>query len=226
VNDFRLPSALQDLQIRDLDWLVIEQIWNEFKTPYEPDARLAQLSSGQRGVYGFQWLLAEVNNGGFDQYFFNSTGFLLPEAIEGVNLFEDREWIAVLETARSFFPAEYPRDRELRQQMLEDLDDDARERLDALDDVVYRLESEDSSDPGTLVRALVQRRPLDFFNPEMPSEAQADRLAGIGFAIISAPSRRDLNGATAVLAKALEIAEPGGRVRRRVESLIDQIPYL
>jgi hypothetical protein len=70
VVDFRIPREL--VAGADEHQLVVEAIdrmWWELETPYEPDARLAQASAGQRAVYALAWTASEVGNGGFEQYF-------------------------------------------------------------------------------------------------------------------------------------------------------------
>lgn len=37
-------------------WLAIERIFTELATPYEPDARLYELTPGQRAVYSLDWV--------------------------------------------------------------------------------------------------------------------------------------------------------------------------
>ncbi len=64
------------------------------------------------------WCQSEVCNGGFHQFFGNSTGVLAPEALKG---FEDMglgELAALLRKAMSFFGVEYPRDRIARRNVL------------------------------------------------------------------------------------------------------------
>lgn len=64
------------------------------------------------------WCDAEVCNGGFDQFFLNSTGVLAPEAVLGFRAIGLPECADLVETAIGKFPPPYPRDRERRDRAL------------------------------------------------------------------------------------------------------------
>jgi hypothetical protein len=55
----------------------------QLQTPYEPDPRLHQAALGQRALYALYWLESETSNGGLHQYFWNPTGMLADEAVQG-----------------------------------------------------------------------------------------------------------------------------------------------
>jgi hypothetical protein len=46
-------------------WDVIERVFDELATPYQPDPRLERLTPGQRALYALHWTRSEVGNGGF-----------------------------------------------------------------------------------------------------------------------------------------------------------------
>lgn len=49
---FRIPRwAVADLDgdREDLHWAVLQPMWHQLQTPYEPDPRLQQATPGQRG---------------------------------------------------------------------------------------------------------------------------------------------------------------------------------
>lgn len=54
---------------------------NDDYTAYEKS--LEPFSTGQRYILSICWYLAEVNNGGHDQFYFNSTGVVWEDAING-----------------------------------------------------------------------------------------------------------------------------------------------
>ena len=79
-------------------------------------------------------LETEVNNGGFDQYFFNSTGSRAHEAANALGLIGAFQMAELLESAIAKFPSSVvPADRDERQRLLANIspDGDAFERLDA-----------------------------------------------------------------------------------------------
>lgn len=80
-------------------------------------------------------LEAEVNNGGFHQFFFNSSGQLVPETCEALTAVGANETRRLLEQAVAIaFPNGYPADPERVREELADFDDvsDALEPLDSM----------------------------------------------------------------------------------------------
>lgn len=148
---------------RDVLAAIIDPIWFGLNTPYEPDPRLAELTPGQRALYALRWTDAEVGNGGFDQYFTNSTGYLLPEAQEGARTLGSLEWASLLDEARDIFGADYPRDREERTARLEALGEEVQTRLDDLDGRLYALAHEPETNLDALSRWYVETHPEEFF---------------------------------------------------------------
>lgn len=76
----------------------------------------------------------EVNNGGFDQYFFNSTGDSAKEAAEALEAIGAHNMAAIVKRAIAKFPGgEVPADRNARQAVLEEIspEREAFEELDA-----------------------------------------------------------------------------------------------
>lgn len=80
---------------------------------------------------------AEVNNGGFDQYYFNSAGDLAIPTVKALLEIGARNTAALLGAANSEFPDSLPPvDRELRQLSLDGIRDTAR--FGALEEEFYR----------------------------------------------------------------------------------------
>ena len=143
-GDHRIPR--EDVRGGD-PYSAIEHIWKSFKTPYESDPRYAELTPGQRSVYALEWAQAEIDNGGFAQFFTNSTGFFaadLPGAARRVGL--DRH-AQLFSRANALFPeGRVSRDRETRERQFDSASDRLGERMDAtleeLDDRFYDMEDE------------------------------------------------------------------------------------
>lgn len=93
------------------------------------------------------WLLeAEVNNGGFDQYYFNSAGDLAIPTVNALRLIGASHTASMLAAANSEFPdSGPPADRGARQRALDEIRDSARfgaleaEFYQGLDDLVALL---------------------------------------------------------------------------------------
>jgi len=65
-----------------------------------------------RLLYAAHFCLSEVHNGGFLQLFWNSTGVLVPEAIEGYQALGMPKLAATFASAAGVLGSAYPRDRE------------------------------------------------------------------------------------------------------------------
>jgi hypothetical protein len=87
-------------------------------------------------LFAAHFCQSEVCNGGFQQFFGNTTGVLAPEALEGFQEIGQSQIAALIEKAMSLIGTPYPRDREERQTRLTQI---SRSSLDALDDMFYSL---------------------------------------------------------------------------------------
>ncbi len=90
--------------------------------------------------------IMEVNNGGFNQYFFNSAGDDAVSTLEILKRIEALASAKLLEDAISRFPnSTVPKEREIRQEILEEIDPD-EELFEDLDSTVWSL----AEDPESL----------------------------------------------------------------------------
>ena len=70
------------------------------------------------------WCNSEICNGGFCQFFENSTGVLAPEALAGYRAIGATPCAELLEQAMEFLGNPYPRSKSARQELLPDIDDE------------------------------------------------------------------------------------------------------
>jgi hypothetical protein len=120
----------------------------------------AAATRGQRAVYALWIVDGEVNNGGFEQFFFNSSGSVMDEAIDGAELIGASANARILEEAAEVFSdGDVPEDREARWRILDALPDDKLGELGELDD---RWFSHDRELNRKLV-AYVEANPEEFF---------------------------------------------------------------
>ncbi|EKE28863.1 MAG: hypothetical protein ACD_3C00001G0004 [uncultured bacterium (gcode 4)] len=80
---------LQSLSDTEIEGAIIDHITEcKVKDNYKKEYKIVKsLSKGMQNVYATWWLEAEVNNWGFNQYFYNSTGQFAEEA---------RDWYAAM----------------------------------------------------------------------------------------------------------------------------------
>jgi hypothetical protein len=213
----------------DPQWAVIEKIWNELNTPYSPDARLSDLSPGQRAIYSLQWIRSEVVNGGFDQCFSNPAGYLLPDARAGATLFESREWSELLSEAASIFSDPYPKDTQRRQELLEDLSPDALALMDRLNDRFYELDDDDATTSlDLLFTTYINTHPDEFFVPAASEEDACEALLHGARQLVNEPPPRRLDLAEDLLLEAVNRSRSAdsSRIASLAESLLAQLPDL
>ena len=115
----------------------IEHIWcltdtNDFvvaltehldnKTQYGDD--MSVLSEAERIFYITQTLEMEVNNGGFSQFFYNSSGNFSNELVDAFTAIGAKTTADICQKAISVFGRNIPVDREEREEMLDELEGD------------------------------------------------------------------------------------------------------
>lgn len=119
-------------------------IWNEQPISDDPAVFLDWfhgLTEVQQILFPTQWLCAEVYNGGFRQYFSNSTGLHAPEAIQGFRRLGLEDIAILVETAVAIFGDSFPRVREVRENFLESRSSETTEwnPFMAIDDEFYEI---------------------------------------------------------------------------------------
>lgn len=168
--DFRVPrsSVANPDDADEVAWVVIERMYDELRTPYEPDPRLETCSLGQRALYALHWTRSEVVNGGFSQFFLNSTGSLWREAVDGARHVGADDYAAIIEGAGKAFPdGSPPGEVEERrallglESLLDDLSEEVFERFDPFDDAFYDLL--DRKPLSDVLAAYVWSHPAEFF---------------------------------------------------------------
>ncbi len=112
---------------------IIDPVWWT-ATIYDGEQKyvesLTSFSREQCLLHAVYWYRAEVNNGGHDQFYFNSTGIVWKNALEGFKELGVGEVVSIIEESASRLGGNPSLDRAKRQQQLdeyapdfEDLDD-------------------------------------------------------------------------------------------------------
>lgn len=112
---------------------------------YEQD--LAQFSKEQRLVLAYHWYLSEVNNGGHDQFFYNSTGIVWPDALKAFAAIGADDVAAIIEAAINRLGGSPSLDREERLRQLEQMNPD----FEDLDSELFKLEENVEFDEKVLM---------------------------------------------------------------------------
>ena len=127
----------------DFGWFVLEPISDFVQDKDHEMGRMKQLSPGQKALY-FWWLLdAEVTNGGFVQFYYKGYGRYVPALLKGMGLVGDPKMKGLIQEADSIYKinqqAIEKADKE--DQVETELQDEEEEmtELDALDEKYYAL---------------------------------------------------------------------------------------
>ena len=101
-----------------------------------------RLNEGQRVAFCILLLEMEVNNGGFHQFFSNSSGYFVPETILALKRIGADTTAAILERAIAIaYPNGFPDDRNQYEEALR-FDDAVLDELDRVDSAFYGYEDD------------------------------------------------------------------------------------
>jgi PBP1b-binding outer membrane lipoprotein LpoB len=80
-------KILQTIPDNELDSAIVDHVFSKIGGDYEHEYQtVTSMSKGFQMAYSTWWVEAEVHNGGFNQYFWNSSGKFRNEAVEGFKL--------------------------------------------------------------------------------------------------------------------------------------------
>jgi hypothetical protein len=122
----------------------------------EYERTLRPFSRQQRLFHALLWYTAEVNNGGHDQFFWNSTGIVWPDALAALEELKLVKGAAILRDAARRMGGKPSQVRTERQEQLDRLKPDFGD----LDDRFYALKEKD--DPDSAMTAYIRRHPEPF----------------------------------------------------------------
>lgn len=125
-------AASQKEGFGQFHYIFDKDVEKEWKKGYD------QLNQGRQMAVRFWWLIAELNNGGLDQYFWNSSGDFAPDTIDDLKrIGHDSAAEILMQASRKLFgDSGCPRETQSRRAAIEAHygthpfnDDDDRERL-------------------------------------------------------------------------------------------------
>ena len=118
------------LKIQEILWKKAE-LYDDFEN----------LNEAEKTFLYVEILEAEINNGGFVQYFFNSSGDHANEVLESLKKIGALKTAKLIEEACSYFPENpIPKDNEKRHKILENIDPQTSEKWNELEDKFYLYE--------------------------------------------------------------------------------------
>jgi hypothetical protein len=96
------PEILKSIPDDQVEQAVIEYVDEKIGDDYDHEvAIVAKLPIGAQALYITWWVEAEVNNGGFNQYYWNNAGKFADQAAEAFEFFSAHEHAALVREANS-----------------------------------------------------------------------------------------------------------------------------
>lgn len=126
-------------------WDVIEPVWDSLVEWDDIQAFLAAFAATEataRTLFAAHWLYSEVCNGGFHQFYWNSTGIVAPEAVDAFTAIGMPRTAEIIRRTMSWFPTPYPRNRESRIELLDrhaELHQESRDPFSSDDDEFFKV---------------------------------------------------------------------------------------
>ena len=114
---------------------LVMQMWDTICEKCQYGDHIENLNEHERVFFVTQVLAQEVNNGGFSQFFYNSSGDFSNELVEAFTRIGAYKTADICQQALSVFPGPVPVDRDEREELFDHLDCDPF--LDECDDAFY-----------------------------------------------------------------------------------------
>jgi hypothetical protein len=158
-KDYRISKAsVEGMSDADYFWALIEPIWPDSSVEDELE-HISYGTPGQRALYATTLFMREVDNGGIEQFFWNSSSLYCYEVLEGFKLLGMTEYYETLNKALTFFPdSKVPSDWIERQKYIDNRKDEIKSFFEPLNDVIY---GEERLYP--YFHKYVETHPKDFF---------------------------------------------------------------
>ena len=133
-STFDLDKILQ-MDREDVIVMEIDKYLNE-KSSYQDD--MDKLNSSQRVLVIVENLEREINNGGFHQFYWNSSGDFANETVEVLYKIGAKNTAEIVKRANSEFPnGIVPTDRDKRGEILDTINEEAKAKWNELDFKFY-----------------------------------------------------------------------------------------
>lgn len=108
--------------------------------------KISELTEGEKVVLFIENLEREINNGGFNQFFFNSSGDFAQETLNSLKLIGANKTAEIVSKAYAEWPnGNIPKDRDVRQNTLKTIEIKANETWENCDNDFYNYEDDITS---------------------------------------------------------------------------------
>jgi len=151
---------------------IIDPLWWEVRI-YDGEKKynedLSRFTLPQRYVFAIQCYMAEVNNGGHWQFYYNSTGLVYPDVLRGFQEIGHQQAYDILNETIALAGGEFSLDRSRRVRQLDRLSDSQNDAMEALDMAFFEIDDLDEK-----MMAYIRANESDFYfdgivlKPEWP----------------------------------------------------------
>jgi len=169
-QDFRIarPEDSSDEGILAAVSQPLWTLWIESAKSEDPESIAAffdQLNDGQKHILAVAICRSEIANGGIDQFFLESTGNILPQALEGLRIIKADKYVKLLEKVLVLFPkSKAPTQTKARNEFLLSLPDDKTDRLfETINEKWDELDSSENHNLAALCARYVRSNSTSFF---------------------------------------------------------------
>lgn len=136
------PPILRSVADADVEQTIIDYVISKLDGRYDEELEIVgRLSPGVRATY-LTWIVeAEVNNGGFNQYYFNTDGKFAAEAVDAFEYFGATQHAALMREANEVSASEAAEMEKFKERGSLEAFSESYEhtKLGPLDDRFYRL---------------------------------------------------------------------------------------
>lgn len=152
----------------DFGWFVLEPISEYIQDRKGELTKGKTLSYGQKALYYWWYVDAQVTNGGFTQFYFNDYGKYVPTIIKGLQYIGDNKMAELVNRSYEFYLKENRKIDDARQNGLEGFSNLYKEikDFDELDEEYYNLNEQTMKN----IENYIRKKPNEFFLDEEGKE--------------------------------------------------------
>jgi hypothetical protein len=135
------PPNLASIADDQVEYAILDYVYARMKGHEEAEV-LATMPAGIRALYLTAGVEEEVNNGGFNQYYWNSTGKFADQAVAAFEFFGAHQYAALMQEANRVHAAEAAQIEKFKEQgTLQAFSDSYKaSKLEPLDERFYKIE--------------------------------------------------------------------------------------
>lgn len=134
-------EILDSNDLAQIAWEAIEPIWDDLPISHSNSLHqfMKKLTMGQAGLISLDWCQKEIRNGGIRQLFENSTGNIVPWAVEGFKMIGANKYADILSKSSLKLGEEYPKSGSARKKAYKGLTKEDKEEIENLEDQFFEL---------------------------------------------------------------------------------------